>query len=164
MNELMNILLKNRWTYKPPTKSPSREEFTNAIPDWILDFCCSFDVLCSPDDTFWFLSYADYLGLSDTAFKWNEFELIDSECAINDSQRVSVREFWRSYFPLAMCVRDDHSYIAVGINADNAGKFYLGENSDQTEISLLANNINDFVELVKDFYSSNKASPLSGLL
>ena len=106
----------------------------------------------------------DYLGLSDSAFKWNEFELNDFEFAINDAQRASVRQFWERHFPLAMSVRDDHSYIAVGIDQENAGQLFLGENSDENEIELLADNFADFVDLVEDFYSGNRTPPLSRLL
>ena len=164
MINLIQILIRNGWKYKQATNAvPHKEEFPGNIPAEVLKFCRSFDELSLPDDTFWFFSYMDYLGLSDSAFKWNEFELNDFEFAINDTQRALVCQFWRRHFPLAMSVRDDHAYIAVGIDKENAGQIFLGENSDESETELLAVDLDAFVVLVEDFYFGNRAHPLSRL-
>ena len=134
------------------------------MPAEVAAFCCSFDLLVTADETAWFFSHLDYAARSGSAFAWNEFEVNDLEAAMTSAQRAAVTKFWERHFPLAMCVRGDHQYLAIGVEGANAGKIVLGDSSADEETVLLADDIGSLSWLFADFYSGNRASPVSRFL
>lgn len=166
MRSLIAVLVDNGWGFTPPSESAPYEasRLPKNMPAEVIPFCRSFDVLATADETAWFLSHLDYAGRSNSAFAWNEFEVNDRDAAMNDAERASVTKFWGRYFPLAMCVRGHHRYLAIGVERANAGKIVLGDSSREEEASLLADDLGSLTRLLADFYSGNHASPVSRFL
>lgn len=157
MKKLAEILRNNGWKYEPAhNESRSHSLFPAAIPSIVRDFCMEFDILESPDEIAWFFSHLDYAEISDSAFKWNEFEENGVASSINQKQVEEVAIFWKKYFPIAMSVKDDYRYLAIGIDPSNEGKIFMGENCDEDDLSLISNSPNDFEEVVFDYYHNNK--------
>ena len=153
MVEIIETLIANGWNYSEAKDDPNNEtHFPEKIPQAIKDFWKKFEKLSSPSEVAWFFSYWDYLEMSDSAFAWNEFELNGMECAVTEDQKELVVKFWKNHFPFAMSVKDDYKYLAIGINQKNLGQIFIGENSDEDEITLISKNMDEFLMLVRKFY------------
>ena len=161
INKLINLLVKNDWIFVRSKKfEDCNNFFPKMIPTSVRSLCSSFDELASPAENIWFFSQLDYTGRSDSAFKWNEFELNGLTCAMDGKQKNEVSLFWARYFPFAMSVKNDYKYLAIGIDANNFGEIFVGENSDENEILIVANNFEEFVDLLGKFYSGNRGESL----
>jgi hypothetical protein len=62
----------------------------------------------------WFLTVQDYSGTSDSAFRWNEWELLSAECCDGDSRwQAEIVSFWDRHFPIMMSVGKGYAYWAL---------------------------------------------------
>jgi len=144
---LAAVLRSNGWRYLAAANTGAAA-FPAHVTSSVRAFSSSFDQLSNTDETCWFLSHLDYASQSDSAFAWNEFELNETTWAITPEQRQAVHAFWQRFLPLAISVKDDHQFIAMGIAADNAGQFFLGETAEPDELVQLADNLDEFVACV----------------
>lgn len=98
------------WRFQPPasadaaTVSPRPEHQA---------FLALFSELSSPDETQWFLSWADYAGTNDSAFAWDEFRQISLDAAIDTNQHAQLVAFWEQHLPFFIRVRDGYEFLAI---------------------------------------------------
>ncbi len=163
-SNLISLLVKSGWRFEPPTMRAETMALPPNLPAELARFCRSFDLLASADDTAWFFSYRDYASASEAAFSWNEFEIADLAAAMNEQQRQAVVEFWKAHVPVAMSVRDDHAFIAVGVAQQNSGALYLGESSYPEDIERLSSNLDDLAQMVERFFAGQQTRALMRFL
>ena len=71
-------------------------------------------VTAHPSETFWLLTASDYRGESESAFAWNEWELITTDATLFGASEIAkTTSFWDRHFPLALSVRDGYEYFAM---------------------------------------------------
>lgn len=92
---------------------PLSEAGARGIPAEYGDLLRRFALLAAPDESRWFLSADDYAGRSDSAFAWNEIELISLNAAVDAADRQRVQEFWAEHLPIAMAVDGCYEYLAI---------------------------------------------------
>ena len=70
--------------------------------------------LVHPTETFWILAVSDYKGESESAFAWNEWEIITTEGPhFSESDILKTKSFWDHHFPLALSVGNGYEYFAL---------------------------------------------------
>ena len=82
----------------------------------------------------------------DSAFRWNEFELISLEAASGDEKwQADIREFWDNYLPIVMSVAGDYHYYAIGIKT---GEIFDGWAPEFEAPEIVAPNFTGFIEKI----------------
>lgn len=93
----------------------------------------------------WFNCYDEFIGNSDIAFKWNEFETISLEAAEDDlNWQKDIRLFWDNHLPIIMSVADTYSYYAMNLN----GKIVFGMEPEFEEVKIIANSFEEFINKI----------------
>lgn len=113
-----------------------------AIPEQYRELLGRFALLVSPDETRWFLSAADYAGLSDSAFSWNEIETLSLEASADEADRQRCDEFWHEFLPIALAVGGPYEYLAI---SRTTGAVVHGVEPEFEQTTLLADDLADFV-------------------
>ena len=120
------------------------------IPDELLRFIASFDVLCSADETQWFLSIADY-HRREEGFSWDEFESMSLEAAAGDVQwQQAITSFWNAHLPVFMRVDGEYAFAAYCCAGENAGHYVSGREPEFEEVSVIGRNLAEFQAWVLD--------------
>lgn len=86
------------------------------VPTGVLRLLSALQVCVSPKETVWFLTAEDYARTDESAFRWNEFEIMGLEFADTDPERAEIRSFWDDHFPVMLAVHSDYDYLAVRIS------------------------------------------------
>lgn len=67
-------------------------------------------------ETAWFLCAGDYAGRTDSAFRWNEWELLSLESAAgDDAWSREIRAFWDRHLPILQSVAHGYAYCALDL-------------------------------------------------
>ena len=130
--------------YELPKTLTERYAF---IPDDWTDFIQSFIICINGDNNLYFQLVEDYENdCDDSAFRWNEFELISLEAAKGDEKwTADVKEFWDNYLPIVMSVGGDYHYYAIGIKT---GEIFDGWAPEFEEPEIVAPNFTDFIDKI----------------
>lgn len=108
------------------------------LPQPLINFLSGLQLCRNPGDTAWFLCQADYEGTSESAFQWNEFELMELEWASKDNDtawQAEVKEFWNKHFPFMLSVKTGYAYFAVSLQEHNFGRVVHGYEPEFLEVS-----------------------------
>lgn len=117
------------------------------IPSDYIDFARKLELCVSPDEKSWFLTLTDFNGNSDSAFKWNEIELMCTEAAENDLEwKDEISSFWDNHIPIMLSVKDGYSFFAIRLNSDNYGSVVHGEEPEFEDTDIVAKSFGDFLE------------------
>ncbi|MCL2310526.1 MAG: SMI1/KNR4 family protein [Proteobacteria bacterium] len=121
------------------------------LPATLVAFLSGVVTCVNPSETTWFLCEADFYETSESAFRWNEWELISLEAADGDDHlRSSVRAFWDNHFPFLLSVADGYSYHAIDTSSEGFGRVIMGREPEFEEAKVVAESFEQFlVELVK---------------
>ena len=93
----------------------------------------------------WFICYDEFIGNSDIAFKWNEFESMSLEAAEEDlTWKEDIKFFWDNNLPIIMSVANDYAYYAINSN----GEIVLGTEPEFEEVKKTANSFEEFVNMI----------------
>jgi hypothetical protein len=114
-----------------------------------------------PTETVWFLTCDEFLGRTDAAFKWNEFELQSLEAAAGDPLwTAEVRAFWSTHLPILISVKSGYAFMALKITD---GTVVLGREPDYEEIEPVSGS---FAELcrVLGHTAASLSNALAGIL
>lgn len=118
------------------------------IPEVYLEFLKRVKKCITPSEKTWFICEDEYNNNSDIAFKWNEFEVLSLEVAENDDEwKVEITSWWDKYLPIVMSVDDGYSFYAIDLTND-IGAIVQGYEPEFEEVEKIANNIEDFFELI----------------
>ena len=131
-------LLRKGWKYVASPNAvlrlPSRYA---SVSEELLGFLASFEVLCSEDETQWFVSTADYHRRVE-GFNWDAFERISLEAAEGDSDwQQKITCFWTSHLPVFMRVGGQYAYAAYCCAGPNAGRYVSGAEPEFEETSVI---------------------------
>ncbi|OAB26873.1 glucan biosynthesis protein, partial [Paenibacillus macquariensis] len=89
------------------------------IPEGYLDFLKRVKECITPSEKTWFICEDEYNNNSDSAFKWNEFEVLSLEAAENDEKwKSEITSWWDKYLPIVMSVDDGYSFYAIDLTND----------------------------------------------
>lgn len=123
------------------------------VSDDVVACTSSFSVLSSPNETVWFLSVADYTGASESAFAWNEFEVMSTDAALSPQELESISRFWAVHLPILISVREgEYAYLAV---RDDGVIVYGAEPEFETTIPI-ANSLHGLLEMICQGTVSNE--------
>ncbi len=114
-----------------------------ACPHTLLDLATSFRTVVSPDEKAWFLCSSDYAGLSESAYSWNEWELLSLEQAKDDEEwRKTIKGFWDAHIPILLSVKRGYAFYALQIES---GAIVEGEEPDFEEVSEVSGSLTEFL-------------------
>ncbi len=78
-------------------------------------------------ETAWLLTEEDFAGISNSAFLWNEFEVMSLEAAEDDSDlTISITRFWEWHLPIAMSTKSGYAFLALSLTTEDYGKVVMG--------------------------------------
>lgn len=116
------------------------------------NYFCSFSLCVSPDEKQWLLSSQDYGKNGNSAYKWNEFELLSLEAAENDEERrQEIIDFWNRYLPIYQSVEGEYFYLAIEITNIGSGEAVIGYEPEFEEVETFAKNIEQFPSRFLEF-------------
>jgi hypothetical protein len=118
------------------------------IPNEYLDFLCAVKQCITPNEKTWFICEDEFNNSSDIAFKWNEYELLSLEAAMDDdSWKSEITTWWDGYLPIVMSVDDGYSFYAIDLTNDK-GAIVRGSEPEFEEVEKVANTLVEFFELI----------------
>lgn len=121
INRIYDALRKKGWTISRRNVSPCSlpacisNRYSNIPDEWVM-FINSFSDCVSPDKTVWFLCADDFVRQGDDVFRWNEFELMSLQAAVdeNDAEwKSAVVRFWDGHLPICLSVASGYEYYAI---------------------------------------------------
>lgn len=112
------------------------------------EFLRHFKEVISGDEKTWFLCGDEYNGLSESAFKWNEFEELSLEAAEDDTEwREEIKKWWDKKLPIIMSVRAGYSFFAIDLE-NNCGNVVRGEEPEFEETEIIASSFYEFLDML----------------
>nr|WP_315003455.1 hypothetical protein [uncultured Campylobacter sp.] len=169
-DELMDALAQNGWQIRrrdeicPPQSEFLGGRFKNLSEDFYR-FVCSFETLHDAADAVWFVSARDYAssGADEAEFHYGDFEKDSLECAANDAQRDVVSAFWSRCLPFLFSVRGERCFAGILTQGADAGKIVFGAEPIYEDVSIIAQNFDEFIALVLAALTNKNAAkyPLS---
>lgn len=116
------------------------------LPSEVVAAICSADSCVSSDDKSWLLCLPDFTEESESAFRWNEFELMSLEAAADDADwSERIKAFWDCHFPIWMSVEDGYRFAAVDLTPDRHGTIVFGREPEFEETEIIARSYSEFV-------------------
>lgn len=116
------------------------------LPEAVRSFLCDYDVVCRADQKMWLLSCADYADASDSAYRWNEWELQSLDAAKNDEAwRQEIREFWDRHLPISLSLADGYRYYALRSD----GMVVTGREPEFEETTPVAASFTEFLQQLR---------------
>ncbi|GIN94403.1 hypothetical protein J6TS1_02730 [Siminovitchia terrae] len=118
------------------------------IPNNYLDFLSMVEKCITPNVKTWFICEDEFNNSSDAAFKWNEYELLSLEAAMDDYIWTSeITTWWDNYLPIVMSVDGGYSFYAIDLTNDK-GAIVRGYEPEFEEVEKVANTLEEFFELI----------------
>lgn len=114
------------------------------LPSNVIQFLEQFSVFATNDDTAWLLTISDFTETSDSAFRWNQWELDSIEAARDDVEWTQdIRAFWDRHFPILMSVRNGYKYLAL---RKEDGRIVGGAEPEFEETEVVAESIDELLQ------------------
>lgn len=130
------------------------------LPEDLISFLGSIETCTNAAEDIWFLTRADYQRTDDSAFRWNEFELMSLEG--DGGAAAQIRQFWDLHFPFMLAVHSDYDYLAVCLDPPVYGQVVHGCGPSFEETSLVADSFAQFMSLfAREAAGDQPAYPLS---
>ncbi|GGG72002.1 SMI1/KNR4 family protein [Paenibacillus radicis (ex Gao et al. 2016)] len=153
MTEFMIWAKENRWDIIE--KSESQLNLNSSItsrykdiPSEYLDFLSAVETCITPDEKTWFICENEFNNRSDHAFKWNEYELLSLEAAVDDDiWKSEISAWWDHYLPIVMSVDGGYSFYAISLTNDR-GAIVRGYEPEFEEVEKVASTLEEFFELL----------------
>ncbi|QNK59200.1 SMI1/KNR4 family protein [Paenibacillus sp. PAMC21692] len=118
------------------------------IPNEYLDFLTVVKRCITPDEMTWFICEDEFNNSADTEFKWNEYELLSLEAAMDDDRLKSeITAWWDNYLPIIMSVNGGYSFYAIDLTIEK-GAIVRGYEPEFEEVEKVANTLEEFFELI----------------
>lgn len=146
-------LKQQNWqiTLNEENKVKLNKEFTNRYPNInneYMEFLKYFVEIVSEDEKTWFICSSEYNNISESAFRWNEFEELSLEAAEDDNEwKEEIRQWWDKKLPIIMSLRDGYSFFAIDLE-ENCGNVVRGEEPEFEEAEVVANDFFEFIDKV----------------
>ncbi|MFF2092182.1 SMI1/KNR4 family protein [Paenibacillus sp. NPDC058174] len=118
------------------------------IPDEYLEFLSMVKKCITPSEMTWFICEDEFNNSSDSEFKWNEYELLSLEAAVDDDRwKSEITAWWSNYLPIVMSVDGGYSFFAIDLKNDK-GAIVHGSEPEFEEAEKAANSLEQFFELI----------------
>ncbi len=116
------------------------------VPQPYLWFLRATALLATPDETGWFNCKSDFEGASDSAFKWNELEIISLQAARDDEGwKQRVTQFWDTHLPVFISVKSGYAFYAI--DTGNGAVVY-GYEPEFEEVEAVASSFLEFLAFI----------------
>lgn len=153
LSEFMAWATQNGWELT--VKSDSHLHLSSSItsrfkklPNEYVAFLSAVAKCVTPNEATWFVCEDDFNHKSDTAFKWNEFELLSLEAAAGDSDWQSeITAWWDHYLPIVISVDGGYSFYAMDLTRDR-GAIVRGYEPEFEEVERVANTFEEFLAML----------------
>ena len=102
----------------------------------------------SPGETTWFLCLDDFERQDEDSFRWNEWELISLQAAIDDQDtewQSSIKAFWDNHLPICLSVKGGYGYYAIRLSD---GAVVHGTEPEFEETREAAPSFGQFLEMI----------------
>ncbi|WP_320200663.1 hypothetical protein RMR16_024910 (plasmid) [Agrobacterium sp. rho-13.3] len=130
------------------------------LPEKYLEFLSVCQKVQSPSDNAWFLMLEDFARETDTCFRWNEFEMLSQEAALDLRDSERIRMFWNQHLPILMSVKDGYSFIALKISKDFDYHIVVGREPDFEDTYDLCHSIENFFSIFSGHIKGQDINPL----
>ncbi|MBP1994679.1 SMI1/KNR4 family protein [Paenibacillus eucommiae] len=118
------------------------------IPNEYLDFLSVVEKCITPNEKTWFICEDEFNNSSDIAFKWNEYELLSLEAAMDDYiWKSEITTWWDNHLPIVMSVDGGYSFYAIDLTNDR-GAIVRGYEPEFEEVEKVASTLEQFFELI----------------
>ncbi|HSE25766.1 MAG TPA: hypothetical protein VLB68_29135 [Pyrinomonadaceae bacterium] len=118
------------------------------IPEDYLKFISRVSTCVNGNETVWFLCADDYYGRSDSAYAWNEFELMELEgLDEHDEARNAIIKFWDEHLPFMISVSGEYAHLSFALTAKSFGAVVEGWELQLREVTNVAPSFEEFVRL-----------------
>lgn len=90
-----------------------------SFPGDFTQFITNYQSVTDSNETTWLLCSDDYSLQDKDAFRWNEWERLSIQAALDDKDSVwqeNIRKFWDKHLPILMSVADGYEYYAIRIS------------------------------------------------
>ncbi|WP_391574500.1 SMI1/KNR4 family protein [Cohnella sp.] len=116
------------------------------IPNEYLEFLSVVEKCVTPNETTWFICENEFNNSSDIEFKWNEYELLSLEAAMEDAVwKSEITAWWDNHLPIVMSVEGGYSFYAIDLTN---GSIVCGYEPEFEEVDKVANNLEEFLGLM----------------
>ena len=160
LDSVLNALRPAGWhieTADRPLSLPLQlvERYPGVPSSTLFAFLSSLERCANRDQTAWFLTPREFTGGTDSAFRWNEWELLSLDSADDDPELVrGVQEFWNRHFPFLLSVRDHYSYLAVELVDGAPGAVVFGSEPEFETTAPVAESFDAFLCALVDALGS----------
>jgi len=118
------------------------------IPNEYLDFLNAVKKCVTPNEKTWFICEDEFNSSSDVEFKWNEYELLSLEAAMDDYiWKSEITTWWDNYLPIVMSVDGGYSFYAIDLTNER-GAIVHGCEPEFEEVEKVANTLEQFLALI----------------
>ncbi len=127
------------------------------LPDSVMAFLAGVKSAVSVDEKSWFVTSSVLAANSDSAFRWNQWELdslsasgddaagndtAGDDAASNDAAGIAeIVRFWDQHFPVLLSVKNSYSYLAVRPD----GKIVHGNEPEYEQTSDVAESFDELI-------------------
>jgi len=118
------------------------------IPNEYLNFLSVVEKCITPNENTWFICEDEFNNSSDSAFKWNEYELLSLEAAMDDPiWKSEITTWWDNHLPIVMSVDGGYSFYAIDLTNDR-GAIVRGYEPEFEETEKVASTLDEFFEFI----------------
>ncbi|SDD65797.1 SMI1 / KNR4 family (SUKH-1) [Paenibacillus sp. CF095] len=115
------------------------------LPDEYLEFINVVEKCVAPDEQTWFICEGEFNNSTETAFQWNEFEMLSLEAAEGDSiWQSEITAWWDRHLPIVMSLEDGYSFYAIDLTTDS-GAIVRGCEPEFEEVEKVSDSFGEFL-------------------
>lgn len=146
-------LRRQGWTVSGEDAAPRQlplcvsGRYHNPPAEW-MEFLNCVRSCVSPGETTWFLCLDDFERQDEVSFRWNEWELISLQAAIDDQDtewQSSIKAFWDNHLPICLSVKGGYGYYAIRLSD---GVVVHGTEPEFEETREAAPSFGQFLEMI----------------
>ena len=146
-------LRRQGWTVSGEDAAPRQlplcvsGRYHNPPAEW-MEFLNCVRSCVSPGETTWFLCLDDFERQDEDSFRWNEWELISLQAAIDDQDmewQSSIKAFWDNHLPICLSVKGGYGYYAIRLSD---GVVVHGTEPEFEETREAAPSFGQFLEMI----------------
>ena len=155
MNETVERLRAFGWRVEPRRPvplhlAPEVNVRFRRLPAEYIQFLEQTRCCVNAPGTAWFLTEEDFAGTSDSAFLWNEFELMSLEAAEENSDLASsITRFWELHLPIAMSTKSGYAFLALSLATEDDGKIVTGREPEFEDVEVVCSSFRELLNLLK---------------
>lgn len=121
--------------------------YHNPPTEWV-EFLNCVRSCVSPGETTWFLCLDDFERQDEDSFRWNEWEIISLQAAMDDQDtewQDAIRAFWDNHLPICLSVKGGYGYYAIRLSD---GAIVHGTEPEFEETREAAPSFSRFLEMI----------------